>query len=105
MRALLDLHDPPTAVFCANNRNTVGALEEIGRRLRAGADAAGFPAIVSFDDFELSGLMPVPVTVLDHDARQLGRETAQLLFERLAADATDIAPRTIELPVRLLPPP
>jgi LacI family transcriptional regulator len=92
-------------VFCANNRNTIGALEEIGRRLRAGVDAAGFPAIVSFDDFELSGLMPVPVTVLDHDARQLGRETAQLLFERLAADATDIAPRTIELPVRLLPPP
>jgi LacI family transcriptional regulator len=105
MRALLDLDDPPTAAFCANNRNTIGALEEIGRRLRAGAEAAGFPAIVSFDDFELSGLMPVPVTVLDHDARQLGRETAQLLFERLAADATDIAPRTIELPVRLLPPP
>ena len=47
MRAVLDLYDPPTAVFWANNRNMVGALEEIGRRLRAGADAAGFPAIVS----------------------------------------------------------
>ena len=58
---------------------------------------------MSFDDFELSGLMPVPVTVLDHDARQLGRETAQLLFERLAADAPTAA-RTLELPVRLRPP-
>jgi LacI family transcriptional regulator len=103
MGALLDLDTPPTAVFCANNRNTIGALEEIGRRMRDGAGAAGFPAIVSFDDFELSGLMPVPVTVLDHDARQLGRETAQLLFERLAADAPAAA-RTLELPVRLRPP-
>ncbi len=101
MRALLDLDMPPTAVFCANNRNTIGALEEIGRRMRAGA--SGFPAIVSFDDFELSSLMPVPVTVLDHDARQLGRETAQLLFERLSATAAP-APRTVELPVGLRPP-
>jgi LacI family transcriptional regulator len=103
MRALLDLDSPPTAVFCANNRNTIGALEEIGRRMRAGADPAGFPAIVSFDDFELSGLMPVPVTVLDHDARQLGRESAQLLFERLAAHEPPVA-RTLELPVQLRSP-
>jgi LacI family transcriptional regulator, galactose operon repressor len=102
MQAVLDLSSPPTAVFCANNRNTIGALEEIGRRMRAGA-GGGFPEIVSFDDFELSGLMPVPVTVLDHDARQLGRETAQLLFERLSAAAPAVA-RTLELPVRLRPP-
>ena len=103
MRTLLDLDVPPTAVFCANNRNTIGALEEIGRRLRAGADATDFPAIVSFDDFELSGLMPVPVTVLDHDARRLGRETAQLLFERLSAQEPPAA-RTLELPVHLREP-
>ena len=31
---LLDLAEPPTAVFSANNRNTIGALKEIGARLR-----------------------------------------------------------------------
>ena len=47
--------------------------------------------------------MPIPVTVLNHDARQLGRETAQLLFDRLSADVPATA-RTLELPVRLRAP-
>ena len=33
-RRLLDLDEPPTAIFSANNRNSIGALREIGRRLR-----------------------------------------------------------------------
>lgn len=101
MEKLLDLDEPPTAVFSANNRNTIGALKEIGRRMRAGAPAADFPAIVSFDNFELSELMPVPVTVIDHDARHLGREAATLLFARLGPDGSHGPARTIELPVTL----
>lgn len=101
MRALLDLDEPPTAIFSANNRNTIGALKEIGRRLREGASAHELPAIVSFDNFELSELMPVPVTVIDHDARQLGREAAALLFERLEATGADRPVRRVELPVTL----
>ena len=44
------------------------------------------PAIVSFDDFELAEMMPVPVTVVDHDARELGREAARLLFVTAPGD-------------------
>ena len=84
-RRLLDLDEPPTAIFSANNRNSIGALHEIGRRLRAGASPSDMPALVSFDDFELAELMPVPVTVVDHDPRQLGREAARLLLSRLGA--------------------
>ncbi|WPO86816.1 LacI family DNA-binding transcriptional regulator [Herbiconiux sp. KACC 21604] len=94
---LFDLADPPTAIFCANNRNTIGALQEIGRRSMAGRRE--FPSIVSFDDFELAELMPVPVTVLHHDARELGRVAGRLLFERLGGDTGPA--RTIELPVSL----
>ena len=72
--------EPPTAIFSANNRNTIGAMCEIGRRIRAGAARAAARASSSFDDFELAELMPVPLTVIDHDARQLGREAATLLF-------------------------
>ena len=36
MTALLDLEDPPTAVLCANNRNTSGALKAIGAPIREG---------------------------------------------------------------------
>jgi LacI family transcriptional regulator len=97
-RAMLDLAEPPTAIFSANNRNTIGALSEIGRRIRDGLPGPR-PAIVSFDDFELSELMPVPVTVIDHDARLLGREAATLLFARL--DGGDEPARTVELPVSI----
>ncbi len=99
MRRLLDAADPPTAVFSANNRNTVGALKEIGRRLRAGASLAELPAIVSFDNFELAELMPVPVAVIDHDARQLGREAARLLLSRLEGTERRGPARLVEMPV------
>ncbi|PRY59708.1 LacI family transcriptional regulator [Glycomyces artemisiae] len=97
-KAMFDAADPPTAVFSANNRNTIGAIREIGRRIRDGEPL--HPAVVSFDDFELSELMPVPVTVIDHDARLLGREAATLLFSRLDGTAED-GPRTVELPVSI----
>lgn len=101
-RRLLDVDEPPTAIFSANNRNSVGALREIGRRLREGAHAADMPEIVSFDDFELAEVMPVPVTIVDHDARQLGREAARLLLSRLDDDDQAQRPaRLVEMPVRL----
>jgi len=98
-KAILDLAEAPTAIFSANNRNTIGTLREIGRRIRDGLPGP-HPSIVSFDDFELSELMPVPVTVIDHDARLLGREAATLLFSRLD-DGSAEAARTVELPVSI----
>ncbi|MBN9193073.1 LacI family DNA-binding transcriptional regulator [Microbacterium sp.] len=102
MRALLELADPPTAVFCANNRNAIGAVTEIGRQIaELGRSPADLPELVSFDDFELSGMMPVPVSVIDHDARALGRQAARLLLDRLDGRAGPVAPREVELPVVL----
>ncbi|WP_026923531.1 LacI family DNA-binding transcriptional regulator [Glycomyces arizonensis] len=98
-RAILDLDEPPTAIFSANNRNTIGVMREIGRRIRRGLPSP-HPAVVSFDDFELSELMPVPVTVIDHDARLLGREAATLLFARLD-DGSAAEAKTVELPVTI----
>ena len=66
----------PTALFCANNRNTVGAL----RALRAAADGV---AIVGFDDFELADMLAVPITVVRHDAAEMGRIGAALAYARL----------------------
>lgn len=102
MRELMNLQDPPTAVFSANNRNTIGALKEIGARLNSpSGDAGPLPAILSFDDFELAEMMPVPVTVVDHDARELGREAARLLFARLLGETEPGAVREIEMPTHV----
>jgi len=97
------LESSPTAIFCANNRNTVGALRAVAQLMHAGATAQSLPAIVSFDSFELSELMPVAVTVIDHDARQLGREAAKMLFDRLNQSFTGL-PRILEMPTSIREP-
>jgi LacI family transcriptional regulator len=67
----------PTAIFCGNNRHTVGAL----RALRGLEDEV---ALVGFDDFELADLLGT--TVVRHDSQDLGRHAAALAFERLGGD-------------------
>ena len=47
--------------------------------------------------------LPVPVTILDHDARELGRQTARLLIDRLSAGGRSAPARLVEMPVRLTP--
>jgi LacI family transcriptional regulator len=92
-KELLALPDPPTALFTANNRASVGAL----RALRS-ADAR--VALVGFDDFELAEMLPVPVTVVRHDPAEMGRRAAELLFNRLSGDGGP--PQTVVLETELV---
>jgi len=73
---LLGRADPPTALFCLNNRITVGAVQEL-IRLDSRVE------LVGFDDFELSHLMPRPIRVIAYDTREMARQAAELLFERI----------------------
>jgi LacI family transcriptional regulator len=66
----------PTALFTANNRNTIGAL-------RALRDADHAVALVGFDDFELADMLAVPVTVVRHDSAEMGRIGAEMAYARL----------------------
>ncbi len=90
---MLALADPPTAFFCANNRLTVGALQELYRR---GNDAP----LLGFDDFELSHLMPRPLTLIAYDPRELARVAVDRLFERINGDQS--WPATTILPTHLI---
>jgi LacI family transcriptional regulator len=91
---LLELPDPPTAIFTGNNRHTVGALRALrGREAEI--------ALVGFDDFELADLLAMPTTVIRHDAFALGAEAAALAFDRL--DGADAPPRRVVVPTELIP--
>ena len=89
-RALLRLPRArrPTAIFCANNRNTVGAL-------RALRDHPRPVALVGFDDFELADMLPTPVTVVRHAPEDMGRIGAQLAYGRLDGNGGPPQRRTI----------
>lgn len=80
--AMLDAPDPPTALFCGNNRILLGVVEEMVRRrtrLR----------LAAFDDFEFAPLLPRPVTVVGYDTRELGRLAAEMLFRRLESPGAE----------------
>lgn len=92
-RRLLERPDPPTAFACGTNRITTGVVSELWRSGRR----AG---VVGFDDFELSPLVPMPITVIRYDVREMGRRGAEMLFRRIAGDTS--APVTTVLPTELV---
>ena len=92
-RAWLERDDPPTAIFCANNRMSVGAIMALGDRPRR-------VALVGFDDLELAESLAVPLTVVRTDAAELGQAAAELLFRRMAGWAGP--PEQIILPTTLV---
>lgn len=106
MTELLALAEPPTAVFCANNRNTIGAIRAIhslvARRAATGSSETWPEGVrlFGFDSFEFADMSPVPLSIVDHDAEELGRRAAEMLIERLD-DGGASAAKVIELPVRL----
>lgn len=73
------LADPPTALFCGQNRVTVGAiraLRELGLHHRV--------ALVGFDDFTLADMLDPAVAVVAQDPRAMGYLAAELLFRRMS---------------------
>jgi LacI family transcriptional regulator len=94
--ALLDLPRPPTAIFAANNRLTIGAYRAITARGTA-------TALSGFDDFELADMLGLPLTVVSYDAENVGRRAAGLLIERLHGTQPSAQPPRREIvPTKLI---
>jgi LacI family transcriptional regulator len=82
---MMSLAEPPTAVFAAHNRLTIGALEGL-RSLQAQHSVA----LVGFDDFHLADLLEPAVTVIAQDPRSIGTMGAEILFRRIRGDQSPI---------------
>lgn len=93
-RALLALPDPPTALFAANNRNTIGAF-------RAVNSVAASTALAGFDDFELADMLGLPLTVVAYDPAEVGQLAARLLLDRFGGDANS-PPRRQTVPTSVI---
>ncbi len=82
--ALLDLADPPTALFCGNDRMAMGAYDAIKERgLRIPDDIA----VVGFDNQELIAAYLRPgLTTVALPFQEMGARGVQLLAETAASD-------------------
>jgi len=77
---LLNLDEPPTALFTGNNLLTVGALRAIHERgLRIPDDIA----LVAFDEMDWMSLIRPSLTVVAQPTYELGRAAAELLLKRI----------------------
>ncbi|MGV8896870.1 MAG: LacI family DNA-binding transcriptional regulator [Rhodoglobus sp.] len=82
------------AVFAANNRASVGAIQaflKTGRRL----------PLIGFDDFEAAKLSSPAISVVSQDIPEMGRLAAQIVLDRLAGIVAEptrhILPTTLKL--------
>jgi LacI family transcriptional regulator len=96
MESLLDLPEPPEALFVTNNLMTVGALECLAKRgLRAPDDIA----IVGFDDIPWADLVVPSLTTVAQPTYELGRTAGLLLKDRIASPGRP--PSTVTLRTEL----
>lgn len=91
---LLERPDAPTAVFCASSPAAIATIGGI----RSGEFA--MPALISFGDFELAGVITPGITCVDQDPHLIGEATFRRLLELV--DDHDAAPEHIVVPTHLI---
>jgi LacI family transcriptional regulator len=94
LEALMNLADPPTALFSSNARCTVNVVPAVQR---TGWDVA----LVSFGDFPMAPSLNPSVTVVDQNPEAVGRIAVERLFLRIDEPGKRLRRRTV-LPVSLV---
>ena len=96
---LLNLPQPPDALFAINDPTAIEALTVIkGRGLRVPDDVA----VVGFSDDPLSALIEPGLTTVAQPVHEIGQQAARLLVEQLNAHDGDVASKTVVLPSHLV---
>ncbi|MER7479269.1 substrate-binding domain-containing protein [Streptomyces sp. NPDC126510] len=71
----------PTAVFAGADIVAMGVLQAIGE---AGLSVPGNLSVAGYDNTTFAALGPISLTGVDHAGREIGRNAARLLLERIA---------------------
>ena len=99
MAHLLDLEEPPDAVFCYSDLVALGALHTLAERgLRVPEDVA----VVGYDDIEDGRYSNPPVTTVSPDKKMIAQTAVERLLKRIANPAA-IPGQEIRAPHRLIP--
>jgi LacI family transcriptional regulator len=98
MQKLLELDEPPTAVFTVNNLVALGAIEAVRA---AGLEVPDDIALVCFDDIEYASRMYPFLTVMEQPAETFGTLSTQLLLERIDHRAPE-RKRVVVLPAEFV---
>jgi LacI family transcriptional regulator len=97
MRTLLDLAEPPTAVFAAADLMAAGAMRAAAE---LGAACPADVSIVGFDDVQVAELLQPALTTIRQDMRGLGAAAGEALIRMI--DDAELDPPTRVVPVELV---
>jgi LacI family transcriptional regulator len=96
--SLLDLPEPPTAVFAFNDSMAIGVMQEAAAR---GLRVPGDCSVVGFDDTVEASVVVPALTTVRQPLAELGRTAVSVLLRQL--NDRHFEPLRIELETRLVP--
>lgn len=99
MKSRLQIAPRPSAVFAVNDLMAAGALLALRER---GLDTPGDVAVMGFDDIQLARLLTPALTTTNQFQREVGREAASMLLERLTEPDFRPPGRSREMPFELV---
>jgi LacI family transcriptional regulator len=94
---LLDLPDPPTAIFASNDVMAMGVMDAVRNR---GLRIPGDVSVIGFDDIPQASLIRPALTTIGQPLEKMGRVATQMLLELLQIPQKKIG--RIELPTELI---
>lgn len=98
MQQLLELADPPTAVFCANDHMAVGAMKAMnGKGMKLPKDMS----LIGFDDSELAESVFPALTTIHQPLEEIGRIAAEEIYRSIHNHFDDTI-RHIVIPTQLI---
>lgn len=94
MHELMELEEPPTAVFAANSQLSIGCMNYLRERgLVLGKDVS----MVAFDDSLMAQINNPPLTVITRPTIEMGRIAANMLFNLLQGKVNHCHRRMIDV--------
>jgi LacI family transcriptional regulator len=97
MQQLLQLPEPPDAVFCYNDLTAIGAM---GAALAAGLRVPEDIAFIGCGNMRYNGYLKVPLSSIDHGTAELGRIAGELALELVSNP--EQPPKSILVPPTLV---
>jgi LacI family transcriptional regulator len=91
---LMRLPDPPTAIFCANNRMTLGVMQALGE---LGIPYPECVSLLGFDDFDWAASAKPRVTTVAQPTYEIGKQTMQLLVQKMEGEKDELGSESSHL--------
>ncbi|EHE9874518.1 DNA-binding transcriptional regulator CytR [Escherichia coli] len=93
MQQLLDLPQPPTAVFCHSDVMALGALSQAKRQ---GLKVPDDLSIIGFDNIDLTQFCDPPLTTIAQPRYEIGREAMLLLLDQMQGQTVGSGSRLMD---------